>query len=69
MKLHEAQETGIPKPCINCGKPYQLPYGRWGDGGTCSKKCEAIQEAKPRHPDHPERNPDDLSQVRGGDKP
>jgi hypothetical protein len=55
MKLSEAQEKGIPKPCINCGKPYILPYGRWGDGGTCCRPCEREQEAKAKYPDHPEQ--------------
>ena len=50
IKLAEAQEKGIPKPCINCGKPYLLPYGRWGDGGTCCRPCERLQEAKPKYP-------------------
>ena len=49
MKLHEAQERGIPKSCIVCGKSYDFPYGRWGDGGSCSRPCELIQEAKPKY--------------------
>lgn len=49
MKLHEAQEKGIPKPCVHCGKPYMLPYGRWGDGGTCCRPCELAHEAKPKY--------------------
>ena len=47
MKLHEAQEKGIPKSCVVCGKQYMNPYGRWGEGGTCSKKCEEVRESQP----------------------
>lgn len=54
QKLHEAQEKGIPKPCCVCNKPTLNFYGRWGDGGTCSRPCERIQEAKPKYPDHTE---------------
>ncbi len=36
------------KPCIVCTKPVAAFYGRWGDSGTCSKKCELVQEQKPR---------------------
>lgn len=49
MKLHEAQERGIPKRCVQCGKPYLNPYGRWGDGGTCSRPCELAYSLKPKY--------------------
>lgn len=49
MKLHDAQKRGIPKQCVVCRRPYLNPYGRWGDGGTCSKECEIIYEAQPRY--------------------
>ena len=33
------------KPCIVCGATIHTGYhARWGDGGTCSGKCESIQE-------------------------
>lgn len=35
--------------CIICEKPARGWYGRWGDLGSCSKKCEAIQETKPKY--------------------
>jgi len=35
-------------PCINCGAGiYMGYYGRYGNGGTCSKSCEAKQAQKP----------------------
>ncbi len=51
-KLHELQEDYTPPSemkCCVCGKPMELPYGRWGDGGTCSRVCERVQEAKPKY--------------------
>lgn len=39
------------KPCSNCGKKITDGYyGRFGDGGVCSKTCNAIEVAKPRYP-------------------
>jgi hypothetical protein len=39
-------------PCCNCGKKISDGYyGRFGDGGVCSKTCNAIQEAKPKYPE------------------
>ena len=33
------------KPCCVCqGKIERGYFGRWGDGGTCSAKCERIKE-------------------------
>ena len=33
------------KPCCVCGAKITTSYyGRWGNGGTCSKSCEAKQE-------------------------
>lgn len=35
--------------CMVCGKNVTQVYGRWNEvGGTCSKKCETVQEQKPR---------------------
>lgn len=40
----------IFNPCCNCGKKITDGYyGRWSDGGTCSKTCEKEQFAKPRY--------------------
>lgn len=31
------------EPCIECGKPIvDGYYGRWGDGGVCSKTCDIL---------------------------
>ena len=44
---HEERMSLHTVPCIICGHPYlhNHPYGRWGNEGTCSKKCEMQQEA------------------------
>ena len=35
------------EPCCLCGNPItQGYYGRWGNGGTCSKTCENKMESK-----------------------
>ena len=35
------------KPCCNCGKAIEAGYyGRFEDGGVCSKKCNIIFEEK-----------------------
>lgn len=52
-KLHELQEDYTPAPqmtCCVCGKSMELPYGRWGNGGTCNRVCEKTKEAEPKHP-------------------
>lgn len=37
-------------PCLVCGKQITAGYyGRYNDGGVCSKKCDTIQDAKPRN--------------------
>jgi hypothetical protein len=39
------------KPCCNCGKEITDGYyGRFGDGGVCSKTCNITQQAKPKYP-------------------
>lgn len=47
-KKKEQEEVKLNfKPCIVCGKQIGTGYyGSWGDGGTCSKACESIQEDK-----------------------
>lgn len=41
----------IPKRhCMFCQKACEGWYGAYAEGGTCSKKCELIQEAKPKYP-------------------
>lgn len=31
------------EPCIECGKPIEDGYyGRYGDGGVCSKACDIL---------------------------
>lgn len=37
------------EPCCLCGNPIkQGYYGRYGNGGTCSKACEKVMELKPK---------------------
>lgn len=37
-------------PCLICKKEIKEGYyGRWIDGGTCCKTCEAVKEAQPRN--------------------
>ena len=46
--MKEAKKVVEPemevKPCVQCGKQIANFYGRWGNAGTCSKKCEELQE-------------------------
>ena len=61
QKLSDWQEQEKNKirldPCIVCGNmPKEGYYGRYGDGGTCSKTCEAVQNKKPLYPDHSEED-------------
>lgn len=42
--------------CLACGRPTANYYGMWQEGGTCCKKCEAVQEAKPKHEGHTEED-------------
>lgn len=36
----------VYKLCINCGKPYEYPYGVWSHegvlGGVCGRVCDKI---------------------------
>lgn len=32
--------------CCVCNKPVTGFYGRWGNSGTCSRVCEAIQSER-----------------------
>lgn len=39
------EETLTLKPCCICSKVITTGYfGRWGDGGTCTAKCEGIRQ-------------------------
>ena len=38
--------------CMICDKKVEGFYGRHEGGGTCSRKCEKEQMAKPRFPGH-----------------
>jgi hypothetical protein len=41
----EAEVKLIFENCCVCNKPIvEGYYGRWGNGGTCSKTCERIKE-------------------------
>lgn len=51
QKNKKEEQQCVFKPCCVCNKPIlEGYYGAWGDGGTCSKKCELVQETKPRYP-------------------
>lgn len=39
--------------CMVCNVRVEGFYARFGDGGTCSKKCMKVQDEKPKYPDHP----------------
>lgn len=48
QEQYQATTVGL---CCICEKPVMGWYGAWnGIGGTCSKKCEQVQEAKPKYP-------------------
>jgi len=48
-KHTETEVKLVFKPCLVCGKQItEGYYGSWTEGGTCSRNCERIQEAKPR---------------------
>ncbi len=35
------------EPCVECGKPIEDGYyGRYGDGGVCSKACDILHMHK-----------------------
>jgi hypothetical protein len=35
------------EPCVECHKPIlDGYYGRWGDGGVCSKTCDILHMQK-----------------------
>lgn len=53
-EVQEEYKEKVVGLCCICEKPVNGFYGRWGDGGTCSGKCERIREAQPKYPDHPE---------------
>jgi len=46
-------EGWVKQPvCMVCEKACEGYYGRHGDSGTCSGKCEKVQDAKPKYPGH-----------------
>jgi len=47
--LSDAEAKKLLYNCMICGKPIEGFYGRWGNVGTCSRKCEVIQEGKPKY--------------------
>lgn len=52
-KKREVVENTIPPlpPCLHCGNNITDGfYGRWGNGGVCSKNCNIEQTKKPRYP-------------------
>lgn len=49
-EVQEEYKETIAGLCCVCEKPTPYFYGRWGNGGTCSRPCERIQEAKPKYP-------------------
>lgn len=51
-KKEKVEELSVKlTPCCNCGKEIEKGfYGRWGNGGVCSKACNDAQELKPRYP-------------------
>ena len=48
-------EGGIRlEPCVECGKPITDGYyGRYGDGGVCSKACDILHMKEKRNERHP----------------
>lgn len=53
LQTEHNEKTGgmVFAPCCNCGKAITDGYyGRYGDGGVCSKTCNTAQAAKPKYP-------------------
>lgn len=43
------------RPCLMCNKQITDGYyARYGESGTCSKKCMIEQDKKPKYPGHTE---------------
>lgn len=58
-KKRVVEENTIPPlpPCLHCGNNITDGfYGRWGNGGVCSKNCNIEQTKKPRFPEHTEED-------------
>lgn len=47
-EVQEEYRESVVGLCCICQKRVNGFYGRWGNTGTCSSKCEREQEAKPR---------------------
>lgn len=45
LQIDTACASGI---CLQCKKPYEAPYGRHGNSGTCSSACEREYSAQER---------------------
>lgn len=51
QKEKYAEATLVFSPCLVCGKVITDGYyGRWGDGGVCSKTCNTTQDKVPKYP-------------------
>lgn len=55
-EVQEQHKETVVGLCCICNKPVGGFYGRWGDGGTCSKKCEKEQAQKPKYPGYSEED-------------
>jgi len=53
-KEREKEPTLLLEPCVECGKPITDGYyGRWGDGGVCSKICNILHMKEKRDESNP----------------
>lgn len=56
QKLSDVQEeyrASTPAlVCMICSKKIEGFYARFGNEGTCSRKCMKVQDSKPLYPDH-----------------
>ena len=48
--VQEEYKDAVVGLCVTCEKPCKGGfYGRWGNSGTCSKKCEQVEEERPKY--------------------
>jgi hypothetical protein len=46
-KVEDIEKRITLEPCVECGKPIEDGYyGRWKDGGVCSKTCNILHMKK-----------------------